>query len=57
MTSNKTSFAKYKEGYVDGYDGNTVQMPNDDNYLRGYADGKEDDQSGAPSKFPERTQD
>ena len=47
----KTDFDLYKSGYKDGYLGEALQFPESDYYMIGYEEGKEDDQSGAQSKF------
>ena len=46
-----SEFAKYKLGYIDGYDGNIKQLPNDNMYILGYEAGRDDDYLGDPSKF------
>jgi len=49
----KSPFTQYREGYIDGFNGNPVRVPEDGDYLRGYAEGKEDDQHDEPAKFSE----
>jgi hypothetical protein len=46
-----TPFARYLVGYIDGYEGNDVKLPNDHFYQIGHSEGKEDDLLGAPSRF------
>ena len=63
MSSNKekymieTPFTKYRRGYVDGYDGNSIKNPEDKHYMMGYELGKHDDIYDLPRKhvliFPE----
>ena len=55
MSDNETPFSRYRDGYVDGYEGNVSRTDQDDDYVRGYHDGSEDDRIGAPSKYDEST--
>ena len=55
MSDNETPFSRYRDGYVDGYEGDPRQTVQDDNYIRGYHDGYEDDRLGMPSKFGDIT--
>jgi hypothetical protein len=48
-----SQFSRYRIGYVDGYKGNDIQMPNDSDYMRGYEQGNEDDRAGESNKFSE----
>ncbi len=52
MDENKSPFTRYREGYVDGYEGEPVQLPCDADYLRGYINGTEDDMMGMASQYP-----
>ena len=47
----KTDFTSYKNGYHDGYSDNKIQFPDNNYYLLGYDEGKEDDYAGVPNKF------
>ncbi len=47
----QTPFARYRDGYVDGYEGNPRRSDQDIEYVRGYSDGHEDDRMGAQKKF------
>jgi hypothetical protein len=49
----KSPFTKYREGYEDGYNGRTILMPDDADYIVGYNTGKEDDRYGMPCKYSE----
>ncbi len=51
--SEKAPFTRYREGYEDGYIGRKILMPSDSDYMRGYSEGKEDDQFGMPNKYSE----
>ena len=53
MKYNDTPFTRYRTGYLDGYHGNDIQMPQDKNYMNGFHAGEEDDSLGASSKFAE----
>jgi len=46
-------FSRYRLGYLDGYEGNTIRMHKDRDYTLGYEAGKEDDSIGASSRFSE----
>tara|TARA_Y100000034_G_C6795799_1_gene356667 strand:- start:590 stop:760 length:171 start_codon:yes stop_codon:yes gene_type:complete len=46
-------FSRYRLGYLDGYEGNPVQMYKDSDYILGYEAGKEDDSIGASNRFSE----
>jgi hypothetical protein len=47
----QTPFARYRDGYVDGYEGNPKRFDQDIEYTRGYNDGYEDDREGAQKRF------
>ena len=47
----QTPFARYRDGYVDGYEGNSRRTDLDVEYSRGYCDGHEDDVLGAQKRF------
>ena len=47
----KSPFTRYRDGYIDGYNGHPIKMPDDPDYTRGYSDGKEADLAGDDSKF------
>jgi len=49
----KSPFTRYREGYVDGYHAREIRMSEDNDYLRGYKEGNEDDIEGVPNRFPE----
>jgi hypothetical protein len=53
LSKNETQFARYREGYEDGYEGRTCRtdLLQDSNYIRGYAEGTEDDRLGVPCRF------
>ena len=47
------AFVKYKSGYMDGYCGNSIQLPEDKMYMFGYEAGAEDDAMGNDNRFLE----
>ena len=49
----KAPFTWYREGYVDGYEGNAVIAQDNTHYMQGYVMGDEDDRNGFDSKFPD----
>ena len=53
MSKNETPFSRYREGYEDGYEGRPCRIDflQDPEYIRGYAEGTEDDRMGAPGRF------
>jgi hypothetical protein len=51
----KSPFSKYHAGYMDGYEGNDIQMPSDRDYMDGYKEGYHDDSMGMPQKFTHTT--
>ena len=53
MSKNETPFSRYQEGYEDGYEGRPCRIDflQDPEYIRGYAEGTEDDQIGAPGRY------
>ena len=51
MRVENSSFARYKQGYEDGYEGFIMALPESDDYRLGYEVGKEDDQLGLPNRF------
>ena len=53
MEKEKSGFTRYREGYIAGYHGHEIDRPFDDDYLRGYATGMEDDIMGKSNRYPE----
>ena len=47
----KPAFSRYSEGYIAGYEGYDILMPEDHYYMLGYNEGKCDDLLGSPYKF------
>ena len=47
------AFVKYKSGDMDGYCGNSIQLPEDKMYMFGYEAGAEDDAIGNDNRFLE----
>ena len=54
MKTDKSPFTRYREGYLDGYAARDARLPLDTDYLRGFADGTEDDLLGKPNKFEDK---
>jgi len=46
----QTPFSRYRDGYIDGYEGNSQKFE-DDEYARGYYEGHEDDKLGVQKKY------
>ena len=53
MQNKESLFARYRQGYIDGYEGDSKQQPGDAHYVRGYEAGKEDDALGATNRYAE----
>jgi len=52
-TREKSPFTCYREGYLDGYNGEAVRMPESKEYMQGFREGGEDDTAGLNCKFPQ----
>ena len=51
--SEETPFARYRQGYIDGYEGHPKRLPHDVHYVCGYEAGDEDDALGASNRYAE----
>ena len=47
----KSPFSKYSQGYIDGFEGEEIKMPDDTDYMDGYHAGHDDDAMGMPQKY------
>jgi len=56
MQNEESPFARYRQGYIDGYEGDSKQWPDNDHYVRGYDAGEEDDALGAVNRYAEDLQ-
>lgn len=55
MQLNEASpFSRYRLGYIDGFEGNEIQIAGDKNYMMGYEDGEAADRAGESNKFSDR---
>jgi len=49
--NNKSPFSLYQQGYLDGYEGRDLELPDNVDYMRGWKEGQEDDLMAKPNKY------
>jgi hypothetical protein len=47
----KSPFSLYQQGYLDGYEGRDMELPDDVGYVWGWKEGQEDDLMAKPNKY------